>query len=98
MKAAEDEAGPASDLDARPTANLEGRALTARSWRLIAVSLTTVSIAVFAVWGWLAVVHLNDRYRIDHVSGVHMALAWATSTAEPDICRFRSCSTPSPPA
>ena len=76
MKAAEDEAGPASDLDARPTANLEGRALTARSWRLIAVSLTTVSIAVFAVWGWLAVVHLNDRYRIDHVSGVHMALAW----------------------
>jgi hypothetical protein len=44
--------------------------------RLLSIALVASSLAIFAIWGWLAVTHVDDRYRIDHVSGVHMALAW----------------------
>jgi hypothetical protein len=47
-----------------------------RGLRTLSVALVTVSLVILAIWAWLAVVHLDDRYRVDHVSGVHMALAW----------------------
>jgi hypothetical protein len=47
-----------------------------RSLRVLSVALVTVSLAILAIWGALAAVHADDRYRIDQVSGVHMALAW----------------------
>ncbi|MDP9235046.1 MAG: hypothetical protein M3P01_10935 [Actinomycetota bacterium] len=49
---------------------------TVRGLRVLFVALITSSVVIVAIWGWLAATHIDDRYRIDHVSGVHMALAW----------------------
>jgi hypothetical protein len=62
--------GPAS------TADEDDAGSGSRSLRALPVVLVGVSVLIFAIWGWLAVVHVDDRYRIDQVSGVHMALAW----------------------
>ena len=37
--------------------------------------LALVSMAVFVAWALLSAVHLDDRYQVDHVGGVRMALA-----------------------
>jgi hypothetical protein len=49
---------------------------TVRGLRVLFVALITSSVVIVAIWGWLAATHVDDRYRIDQVSGVHMALAW----------------------
>jgi hypothetical protein len=49
---------------------------TVRGLRVLFVALITSSVVIVAIWGWLAATHADDRYRIDQVSGVHMALAW----------------------
>jgi hypothetical protein len=43
---------------------------------LLSLVLVGSSVAVFAIWAWLAAAHVDDRYRVDQVSGVHLALAW----------------------
>ena len=50
------------------------------SWHLpsprwLSWSLLAVAGLVFVAWLFLAAVHVDDRYRLDHVSGVRMALA-----------------------
>jgi hypothetical protein len=37
--------------------------------------LVLISAAVFLAWVLLSAVHVNDRYQVDHVGGVRMALA-----------------------
>lgn len=59
--------GPARQADPTPS---EG------GLRALFGALVAVSLVIVAIWGTLAAVHLHDRYRIDQVSGVHMALAW----------------------
>jgi hypothetical protein len=39
------------------------------------LAMTLVSGAIFVAWALLAVVHLDDRYQLDHVGGARMALA-----------------------
>jgi hypothetical protein len=46
---------------------------------MLSMALVGVSLVILAIWGALAAVHLDDRYRIDQVSAVHMALAWHTN-------------------
>jgi hypothetical protein len=68
------------ELDRRSVgdASLAGATIapTTRGLRALSIALITTALVIFAVWGWLAATHVDDRYRIDHVSGVHMALAW----------------------
>jgi hypothetical protein len=55
------------------------------SWRLpgsgrsatgmLEVGLVLVSGAIFLAWALLSVVHVDDRYQVDHVGGARMALA-----------------------
>jgi hypothetical protein len=50
------------------------------SWHLprprwLSWSLLAVAGLVFVAWLFLAAVHVDDRYQLDHVSGVRMALA-----------------------
>jgi hypothetical protein len=49
---------------------------TALGFRMLSISLIAAAVVIFTIWGWLAATHVDDRYRIDQVSGVHMALAW----------------------
>lgn len=49
---------------------------TALGFRMLSISLIAATLVIFTIWGWLAATHVDDRYRIDQVSGVHMALAW----------------------
>jgi hypothetical protein len=39
------------------------------------LGLVLVSGAIFLAWALLSVVHVDDRYQVDHVGGVRMALA-----------------------
>lgn len=64
---ARQEGGPARHADPGPSE---------RSLRVLSFALVAVSLVILAIWGALAAVHVDDRYRIDQVSGVHMALAW----------------------
>jgi hypothetical protein len=68
--------GKGSRADNETIASGNGPALTGRDLRTLSAALIAVSLAVAGIWAWLAVVHLHDRYRIDQVSGVHLALAW----------------------
>ena len=43
--------------------------------RWLTLALVALALAVVASGTYLAAVHVDDRYRIDHVSGVRMALA-----------------------
>jgi hypothetical protein len=43
--------------------------------RWLSAGLLLVSAAVFAAWLLLAAVHVDDRYRLDHVAGARIALA-----------------------
>jgi hypothetical protein len=43
--------------------------------RVVAVTLTSLALAAVAAWTLLAVVHAQDRFLVDHVAGVRMALA-----------------------
>jgi hypothetical protein len=43
--------------------------------RWLSAGLTLVSVLVFSAWLLLAAVHVDDRYQLDHVSGVRIALA-----------------------
>ena len=52
-----------------------GPAPTAQGLRILSIVLVTVSVIIFAIWTWLAIVHVHDRYQIDATSGVHMAIA-----------------------
>jgi len=75
MKSAEERRG--SDGTMAEPASADGfPAPDARGPRLLSIALILTSVAIFGVWGWLAAAHVDDRYRIDQVSGVHMALAW----------------------
>jgi hypothetical protein len=42
---------------------------------MLELGLTLVSGAIFLAWLLLLVVHVDDRYQVDHVGGVRMALA-----------------------
>jgi hypothetical protein len=56
----------------RPTPSGDA-AIPGRRW--LAAALVGVSLAVLLSWLFLAVAHVDDRYRMDHVSGVRIALA-----------------------
>jgi hypothetical protein len=43
--------------------------------RVLSLAVVVGGIAVLVAWLMLAVVHLNDRYQVDHVGGVRAALA-----------------------
>jgi hypothetical protein len=49
---------------------------SARGLRVLSFGLIATTIVILAIWAWFAATHVSDRYRIDQVSGVHMALAW----------------------
>jgi hypothetical protein len=42
---------------------------------ILELGLTLVSAAIFLAWLLLLAVHVDDRYQVDHVGGVRMALA-----------------------
>jgi hypothetical protein len=44
--------------------------------RWLSAGLLVVGAAVATAWLLLAAVHVDDRYRVDHVAGARMALAW----------------------
>src|SRR5687768_12525100 len=52
--------------------DLPGRPLTPR-W--LSLALIVTASLVLVAWAYLAMAHVDDRYRLDHVSGARMALA-----------------------
>ena len=60
-------APPRGDEDVRPSVRRQP------TW--LAVSCVVVGVLVLAAWAFLAVTHVDDRYRLDHVSGARVALA-----------------------
>ena len=43
--------------------------------RSLSAALVLTSLAILGAWLLLAAVHVDDRYKLDHVSGARMALA-----------------------
>jgi hypothetical protein len=58
-----------------------------RAARFLSAGLLMVAAAILAGWTFLAVAHVGDRYKLDHVSGVRMALAqyFTHGTLYPDL-------------
>jgi hypothetical protein len=67
--------GAPSTTESHVRADRVARFLPGAGW--LSWALVTTSTLVLVAWTYLAVVHVDDRYRLDHVSGARIALARA---------------------